>query len=293
LIVKAFEWRALELKRQGRNSECAIFVENKGLKYVQFKNLKKYDSVISHCFTTRIGGVSTGECATLNLGFNRNDKKENVEENYRRVCSAVGIDYGSLVFSNQVHDNKIKIVDENDRGKGIIIKSDIIGYDGLVTGRKGVTLVTFYADCVPLFFFDSEKRVIALAHSGWRGTVKQIARETLKVMKESFGCDAENIEVAIGPSIGRCCFEVGDEVRQEFADKLEWSEDYCTRAAGGKWYFDLQGIILKTLMDSGVKKDKICVADMCTKCHGDIFFSHRRDRGRTGSMAAIMQIKSI
>jgi YfiH family protein len=271
---------------------CVITVESNGLRYIQFANLKKYDNTITHCFTTRIGGVSTGECASLNLGFNRNDKRENVLENYKRICEVLDIDPGNMVLSNQVHDNKVKVVDYNDRGKGIIRSSDIVGYDGLVTNNKDVALVTFYADCVPLFFFDCEKNVIALAHSGWRGTVKGIAKETLRKMNEEFGCKTGDIEVAIGPSIGKCCFEIGKEVYDEFLDTLGWSKDYCKKTGEVKWHIDLKGIITHMLIDAGVNAQKICNANICTKCNKDVFFSHRGDKGKTGSMTAIMQIKN-
>lgn len=278
------------MKREAVNNGKIIYIENKELRYMQFSNLKKYDGIITHCFTTRIGGVSSDECMSLNLGFNRNDRRENVKENYRRVCKALNIDCSNMVFSNQVHDNKIKIVDENDRGKGIIRKSDIIGYDGLVTNRKQVALVTFYADCVPVFFFDKEKKVIGMAHSGWRGTVKEIAKEALNKIKEAFDCNMENVEAALGPSIGQCCFEVGEEVYNEFINRLSWSKEYCRKIDGGKWYINLQGIITRTLVNSGIIGDNICVSGVCTKCNKDVFFSHRGDKGRTGSMAAIMQI---
>jgi YfiH family protein len=270
----------------------AITVESNGLKYIQFTNFKKYDNRIAHCFTTRLGGVSAGEYDALNLGFNKDDKKENVIENYNRICSELDIDPGNMVFSSQIHDKKVRVVDYNDRGKGIARTGDIVGYDGLITNCKNVALVTFYADCVPLFFYDCAKDVIALAHSGWRGTIKGIAKETLTKMSEEFGCRAENIEVAIGPSIGKCCFEVGKEVYDEFSCTFEWSEDYCKKTGEAKWHIDLQGIITRMLINAGVDAQKICNTSLCTKCNKDVFFSHRGDKGKTGSMAAIMQIRN-
>ncbi|MCX8130646.1 MAG: peptidoglycan editing factor PgeF [Clostridia bacterium] len=273
------------------DNEKISFKEKNGVVLIQFKNLKKYEDILIHGFTTRFGGVSTGECRTMNLGFNRNDIRENVLENYKRVAETLEINYEHMVFSNQVHDSKVKVVCESDRGKGIIRSSDIIGYDGLVTNINEVAIVTFYADCVPLLFFDPVKRVIAESHSGWRGTVKEIASVTIRRMEEEYASSINDIEVAIGPSIGKCCFEVGEEVISEFSEKLPWSYEFCHKTGTDKWHIDLQSIIHKSLINTGINKNNIVSSNVCTKCNKDVFFSHRGDCGKTGSMAAIMQLK--
>ncbi len=267
------------------------YIKNGGPEFIQFNNLKRYGEEIIHCFTTRLGGMSSGECSSLNMGFNKNDSRENVMDNYLMLSENLGIDCKDMVFSNQVHDSKIKIVDESDRGKGICRESDIKGYDGLVTNKKGVALVTFYADCVPVFFYDFHKKVIALCHSGWRGTVKEIAKETVGAMTREYGCSPEDVEAAIGPSIGPCCFEVGAEVYGEFKSRAEWSQKYCNKTMDSKWYINLQGIIKDTLLNSGINEKRICVSGVCTKCNKDVFFSHRGDKGKTGSLAAVMQLR--
>jgi YfiH family protein len=288
-LYRNLNWRLSLIKDYSDN--IAYIIDDK-VEYIQFKNFIKYQDTIAHCFTTRIGGVSTGECEALNLGFNRNDTRENVIENYKRISQCLGIDYNNMVFSNQIHANKIKSIDENDRGKGIIFKSDIIGYDGLITNKRNVAIVTFYADCVPVFFFDPIKKVIAISHSGWRGTVKEIARETVIKMESEYGCIPKDIETAIGPSIGKCCFEVGEEVYTEFVNNLPWSEGFCVKPGNqNKWYIDLKGIIEQTLIEAEISTKKLCNSEICTKCNKDTFFSHRGDNGRTGSLAAIMQLK--
>lgn len=243
-----------------------------------------------HCMSTRLGGVSEGECSSLNLAFNTNDSRENVVANIERICASLGIDTGSLVFSNQVHDNKLRIVDESDKGKGFKRESDIIGIDGLLTGMPGVTLVTYYADCVPLFFFEPVKKVIALSHSGWRSTYKNIAGETVKKMVSAFGCSPQEIIAAIGPSIGGCCFEVGSEVYVLFAERYS-SPEFYTSLGKDKWKVDLQAIIRSELLAEGLKRENIHNSGICTKCRKDIFFSHRGDLGATGSLAAFMQLR--
>lgn len=261
-----------------------------GVEFIQFNNLKKYESIISHGFTTRIGGVSTGECSSLNMGFNRKDTRENVLENYRRVAEVLNIDCSNMVLSKQVHDSKIKTVDEEDRGKGIFKESDIFGYDGLMTNKRNVALVTFYADCVPLLFFDPEKKVIAESHSGWRGTLKEIAKETVIAMHKEYGCRVEDIITAIGPSIGECCFEVGKEVYEEFKAKHHDIDVFCKWLNEDKLKIDLQSFIKRTMLKQGVREENICMSGICTKCNNDIFFSHRGDNGKTGSLTAIMQL---
>jgi YfiH family protein len=269
----------------------AIYVNNNGVKYVQFENFLKHKDILTHCFTTRIGGVSANEYSTLNLGFNKMDNRENVLENYKRVAHCIGIEIKDMVLSNQIHDNKVRTIDESDRGKGIIRESDIIGYDGLITNIPGVAIVTFYADCVPVFFFDPNKRVISISHSGWRGTMKEIVSETVSKMNTEYGSNPEDLEVVIGPSIGKCCFEVGEDVVTEFSENLRWSRKFCDRAEkANKWLINLQGIIEQSLMNSKVKKKKIFISNICTKCNKDVFFSHRGDAGKTGSMAGIMQL---
>jgi len=226
----------------------------------------------------------------LNLGDKSYDSIENVEENFERICKAIGIKKDSLVFSNQVHGTNIRKVVEKDKNKKIEDRKKAEPHDGLMTNIRGISLVTFYADCVPVLFYDHGKKAIAMAHSGWRGTVSEIAAETVKKLAEEYHCDPGNLEVAIGPSIGKCCFEVGEDVYRQFVDRLHWSDAYCIKTGEKKWHSDLQGIVWQSLIDSGVRRENICTANICTKCNKDIFYSHRGDNGKTGSLAAIMQI---
>jgi YfiH family protein len=267
------------------------FVEKEGLVYIQFKNLKRYENNIIHCFTTRLGGTSKGNCSSLNLGYKSYDSIQNVNKNYVRLCKTLGVEYSSLVYSNQVHGTDIRIVGEKDRNKKEDQRKELEPYDGLATDAKGITLVTFYADCVPILFYDDNKKVIAMAHSGWRGTVAEIAVKTVEKIKNVYGCNPNDLEIAIGPSIGKCCFEVGEEVYEQFASKMNWSKRFCKKTSDNKWHIDLKGIIKQSLLNSGVLNEKICIGQICTKCNKHIFFSHRGDNGKTGSLAAVMQIK--
>lgn len=272
------------------NNKNIIYNEYKELNLIKFKNLSSYKSLITHCFTTRTGGVSKDEYSSLNLGFKNNDKRENVIENFKRVCGSLNININDIVLSDQIHNNRIKIVDTNDKGKGISVKSSIKGYDGLATNCKGVILTTFYADCVPIYFLDPVKEVIAISHSGWKGTTMGIGPETVKVLKHNFGCNPKNLKIAIGPSIGECCFEVEKNVYKNFKEKYEWIDNYCTQTKLNKWHIDLQSIIIKTLISEGCLKQNILSCGICTCCNNDIFFSYRGDKGKTGSLAGMIQL---
>lgn len=260
-----------------------------GVEYYVFESFEK-TGLVKHCFSTRRGGVSTGCYESLNLSF-REDKRENVIENYKLICSAMGSDYHNVVFSNQVHEDKLYEVKQEDRGKGLLRQSDIIGIDGLYTDKKNIVLTTFYADCVPLFFLDTEKRVIALSHSGWKGTVKEIGRKTVERLKEKYNSRAENIIAGIGPSIGGCCFEVDKPVADVFEKEIPFSKEFIKKASNEKFKIDLQEINKRILINAGLKEENIELSGLCTKCEPEVFFSHRVMGAERGSLVALMELK--
>jgi YfiH family protein len=234
--------------------------------------------------------VSQGECSSLNLSFNRNDTRENVISNYHIISDALGIDFNKIVLSDQVHDNKIYIVRKEDAGKGLARESDIKGYDGLITNVKGIPLVTFYADCVPVLMLDTKNEAIAAVHSGWKSTVLKISNEAVRKLRQEFSTKPEDLQVAIGPSLCRGCFEVGREVYDLFKDNYVWVDNY-TEFKSGKYYISLQDVIKKSLTEEGIPKENIVISDVCTKCNKDTFFSYRGDNKKTGSLAAVMMLK--
>ncbi len=272
-------------------SNDRIIVQKKSdLEFLEFRNLKNYQDILTHCFTTRLGGVSSGDCTSLNLSFNRNDSRENVLANYHIIAGAIGADFDKMVLSHQVHDNKIRYVGSGDAGKGLTRESDIIGYDGLTTDVPGIPLVTFYADCVPVLMLDPVKKAITAVHSGWKSTLANISLEALRLMQERYKSNMEDLQVAVGPSICKNCFEVGAEVYELFMDKYPWCDTYTDRL-NDKYHINLQQIIKRVLTDSGVPEKNILLSDTCTKCNNDVFFSYRGDRKKTGSLAAIMMLK--
>lgn len=278
------------MKQEERIGNGTILVTDGDLQYIRFECFDKFSDQLIHCMSTRKGGVSQGTCSTLNLGFNRGDEKENVIQNFQRLCSSVGINTESLVLTNQVHNDIVRLIDDEDRGKGFSKQNDIVGVDGFVTATPGITMVTFHADCVPVFLYEPEAGAAALVHSGWRGTLKGIAAAAVNSMKAISGVDTSRIIIAIGPSIRKCCFEVGDDVYKLFDEKYDM-RSLAEKNARGRWLIDLQGIIKLQLIDNGICEKNIYDSGICTMCRKDLFFSYRGDSMKTGSLAAFMQIR--
>ena len=260
--------------------------------YLSYPLLEK-TGMIKHGFSTRIGGVSEGIWDSMNLSFSRGDDEKAVCENFKRMAQAIGVEVEDLVFAAQTHTTNVRRVTVEDRGKGIVVPVDYQDVDGLITNEPGVCLTTFYADCGPLFFVDPVHRAIGLSHSGWRGTVGQIGRVTLDKMREAFGTQAKDVVVAIGPSICQDCYEVSEDVIDEFKkvfDEKDWN-DLFYQKKNKKYQLNLwkaNEIILKT---AGVLAENIAVTNVCTNCNKDVLFSHRATSGLRGSLAAFMAIK--
>ncbi|WP_432400752.1 peptidoglycan editing factor PgeF [Wukongibacter sp. M2B1] len=246
--------------------------------------------LVKHCFTTRIGGTSETPYKSLNLGMKTQDSKEDVYRNYEIICETLDIDIENLVLSDQVHKDNIMIVDEGHRGNGVINPNRLIEIDGLITNKTNVALVTLYADCVPIFILDRKRKIIALAHGGWRGTVKKIGKKVIKSMTSNFNTNPEDCIVGIAPSIGQCCYEVDDYVISKFKSNYDNINDLIKDKGSGKYLLDLWAANKISLMEAGVPARNITVSNICTKCNNDIFFSYRADDGKTGRMAAILQL---
>lgn len=257
---------------------------------VEFYTFNIFDNLnLKHCFTTKIGGVSEGTTATLNLAFRKKDSDEIVLENYKRVCDAVGLSYEGIVIPKQQHTNNIKIIDRSEIG--LLNNNSLDNTDGIMTNEKGIVLTTLYADCVPLYFYDKKKHVIALSHSGWRGTVKKISVVTVNKMVKDFGSNVKDILVGIGPSIGQCCFEVDESTKIEFEQNINFANDYIYECkSNNKFYIDMQGINKQLLLEIGLLESNIEIANLCTKCNSDTFYSHRVMGADRGCMAAMIEL---
>lgn len=261
-----------------------------GVLYITFDKLDKAGVV--HGFSTRMGGVSKGYLGSMNLSFHRGDDPEAVMENHRRFADAVGYDHRKLVFSDQVHKTDIYKVTEKDAGKGITRESDIREIDGLMTNVPGIPLMTFYADCVPVFFYDPVKKVVAMNHSGWKGTVAKISRCMISRLKEEYGTNASDLICAVGPSICKDCYEVSQDVAEQFMSAYTKAQaaEIVFEKGDGKYLLDLHRANYYNLVDSGVLPENIDVTNICTCCNSELLFSHRASHGLRGNLGAVIML---
>lgn len=260
--------------------------------YLEYPMLKD-TGIVRHGFSTRLGGVSEGYYASMNLSFDRGDKKEAVAENFRRIGEALGVRCEDMVLSRQTHTTNVRIVTNADRGKGITRERDYTDVDGLVTNVPGICLVTSYADCVPLFFVDPVKKVIGLSHSGWRGTVGKIGRKTVELMHERFGSDPADILAAVGPSVCMDCYEVSSDVIEKFKEAFPencWEQLFYEKP-DGKYQLDLWKANELIFQESGILPEHIAVTNVCTHCNSDILYSHRAAGDKRGNLCAFLALK--
>ncbi|WP_424768301.1 peptidoglycan editing factor PgeF [Paenibacillus sp. sgz302251] len=254
---------------------------------------------LSAGFTGRDGGVSAVPWASLNMGLHVGDEPLSVVENRRRVTEALGFSFEAWTCAEQVHGNRVHHVIEEDQGRGRASLEDVIkDCDAIITNIPGVLLTSFYADCVPLYFYDPEHQAIALAHAGWKGTVQQIALETIRAMSKAFGTKTENIAAAIGPSIGSCCYEVDGPVISQVTALLEQlilsesdSNKLLNISDNGKANIDLKEINRQIMIKAGILPIHIEITQWCTGCRRDLFYSHRKEGGSTGRMASWIGIR--
>lgn len=263
-------------------------IQKDRLKYYTFENLNS----IKHCFSTRYGGVSTGCFSSMNLDF-REDKKENVIKNYDIICNAIGVKKENTFWTKQVHEDNIVVAKAEDRGKGLFRERTVQdGYDAIITNEKDIVLTGFSADCVLIFFFDPQKKAIGIAHSGWRGTVKQIGKKTVEKLKQVYGCSPKDILCGIAPAIGRDHFQVDEEVVRAFRENIEGCEKFIfpDKENEKKFYIDLHSANQYILQQAGVPEENIENSRICTMCDIDSFFSHRIMGVNRGSLAGLISL---
>lgn len=271
---------------------CEVFHLNR-IGDFEFFNIPTFDLAdkgnIFTFFSTRNKGVSEGYYSSLNLGIKKRDDRDNVEKNYEILCNRFNFDINSLVFSDQIHKDNIVKVDRSYAGFPYYGQK-VFDTDALITNALEVPLVTFYADCVPLYFLDPVNKAIGLAHAGWRGTILQIGLKVVKRMTEEFGTDPGELLAAIGPSIGSCCYEVGQEVYELFLSKLGKYNGWYNKD-NNKIRIDLKACNKLQLADTGIKTHNIYLSKFCTSCNEHYFYSHRRDNGKTGLHCAIIMLR--
>ncbi len=249
---------------------------------------------VTHAFSTRLGGVSTGCYTSLNFGWGTADDKENIRENFRRMAASLWTRAERMVTSQQTHTTNLRIVTEKDAGKGTVRARDYSDVDGLLTDCKDLMLVTWYADCVPLYFLDPVKKVIALSHSGWRGTAARMGEVTVRRLQREYGCEPKDILAGIGPSICRDCYEVDQVVFDGFSDTFS-PEDLrriFTPGRPGRYQLDLWLANRLILEQAGLLPENIETAGLCTACHSSLLFSHRATGGKRGLMCAFLALNN-
>ncbi|MBW2333001.1 MAG: peptidoglycan editing factor PgeF [Deltaproteobacteria bacterium] len=252
-----------------------------------FENLLKYKE-IRHFVSTRKGGVSKHPFDSLNLGLHVGDDPDNVLKNRKRLAATIGIPLRHFTIGEQIHSGNVTIISEELRGKGSTNHKEAINAtDAMVTNAADICLVVLVADCVPILFFDPIKRAIGVAHAGWKGTLQFIAQKTVRAMEKAFGSSPQDIIVGAGPSIGPCCYKVGEDVISQ-VETIFHTRKECilNESKSGEGYFDLWKANLTQLLQAGIKRKNIEMARMCT-CHKpDVFFSYRHQKGETGRFCA-------
>ncbi len=256
--------------------------EKQGVEYLTFPLLES-TGVVKHLFSTRKGGVSKGIWSSMNVSFTRGDDETAVQENFRRIAAVLDGSPEDFVCTDQTHTTNIRQVTAADRGKGVTCPRDYTDVDGLITDVPGLILATFYADCVPLYFVDVKRKAIGLSHSGWKGTVGKIGAKTIAAMKEAFGTCAEDIYAAIGPSICQDCYEVSEDVAEQFGEQV-----LKAGKIPGKYQLDLWQANRMILLEAGVLPEHLQVTDLCTCCNPEYLFSHRASGGKRGNLGAFM-----
>lgn len=265
-----------------------------GVTWLSFPALEE-SGLVKHAFSTRMGGVSKEPYSTMNFSFTRGDDPEDVKENYRRMAKALGVDVDRMVLTWQTHTTNVRVVSEQDFGKGVVRDRDYRDVDGLITNIPGVTLVTFFADCVPLYFLDKKNQAIGLSHSGWRGTVNRMGAVTLEAMKKEFGTMPEDVIACVGPSICQDCYEVGPEVIEQFQaafDKKHHEKLFYAKP-NGKYQLNLWEANRIILKEAGVPEENISVTDICTHCNPELLFSPRRAAEKRGNLCAFLSLNEV
>lgn len=265
-----------------------------GLLFYTFPHFSAADGLV-HAFSSRLGGLSTGCCASLNLAFaHPEDSHANVAENLRRFGAAVGFQPQHLVLTQQTHSINIHRATAQDAGRGITRPIGYTQIDGLITNEPGLPLLTYHADCTPLFFYAPQSRFCGVAHAGWRGTAQGMARAMVEALTAA-GCRAEELLVGIGPAAGPCHYQVGEEVVAHFAGQADESGPLYLPdpQTPGRYLLDLWRANRLQLLQSGVPASQIIIGGLCTICHPDIFYSHRVQGRARGSLAAVIMLTDV
>lgn len=260
-----------------------------GFKYLKITEFEKKGA--KAFFTSRKKGVSKENYKSLNLGLHTQDKNANVIKNRKLVAKKLKLNFSSFTTAEQIHSNNVYVVKENDSGKGSLdYNNSLKNIDALITNSSNIVLFSYYADCVPLYFFDPQNKVIALAHAGWKGTLTKIALKVLKKMKLNFSTKIDNCLVAIGPAISKKNYEVDKNLIKKFDKEFKNISNFVAQKSENKYLLDLKSLNENMLLETGVSKENLIKSKHCTYEDNENFFSYRRDNGKTGRMASIISL---
>ena len=249
--------------------------------------------IVTSAFSTRLGGVSEGYYSSLNLSFDRGDDPARVLENFKRIGASMGVAVEDMVLSKQTHTTNVRVVTKEDKGKGVMRERNYTDVDGMITNVPGICLVTSYADCVPLYFVDPVKKAIGLSHSGWRGTVGKIGKNTVQLMQENFGSKPEDLLAAVGPSVCMDCYEVSEDVIEQYKEDFEkkYWEDLFYKKENGKYQLNLWKANELIFLESGILPEHMAITNVCTHCNSKILYSHRTMGNNRGNLCAFLALK--
>ena len=244
---------------------------------------------VSHGFSTREGGITADPPkASLNLSWTRCGSPEEVIANFKIFAEGAGIDYDDMAVVNHEHGANVLRIAHEHRGRGFY-KDPLPPCDGIITDDPTVTLVTSHADCGAYFFYDPVHRAIGMAHAGWKGTLLRIGAEMARRLAEEFDTDPSDIIAATGPCICRDCFEVDADLGEKFQSEFGYP-GISRPGRQGKAYVDLELAAAVQFVEAGIRPESITLMNACTYENRRHFFSHRRDKGITGSMAAYIKL---
>jgi hypothetical protein len=256
--------------------------EQDGLVFYRFAGLKN-GTIVQHAIFTRLGGASRPPFAELNLGGTVGDDPETVRENHHRVYATLGVTAQDVVTGWLVHGRDVRVVNRSDAGQ--VVKR----VDGLITRTPGLMLFLRFADCLPVLLYDPVQSAVGIVHAGWRGTVAGVTPATVQAMQRAFGSRPTDLWAGVGPGIGPCCYEVGDDVIDAVNGSFRAPAALLPRM-NGSTHFDVPGANVQQLEALGVRQ--IEQTPICTGCQVHEFFSHRAERGKTGRFGVAIGIKA-
>ncbi|MGE5395959.1 MAG: peptidoglycan editing factor PgeF [Chitinophagales bacterium] len=267
-----------------------IWREQRGIKTIRILEWEREGVLMA--FSSRSGGVSQKPYDSLNLALHVGDQPDDVLANREILATSLGIKPKQVVCAEQVHGNQVALVGPGECGRGAFAYADALpGVDALVTDSTGVYLMEFFADCLPVFFFDPVSRVVALAHAGWKGTAGKVVQATVAAMQIKYCCQPRNLQVFIGPGVGTECYTVDQDRKNQVERVFTFTDNIFYSKGSGIYTWDLQLTNQMLLMECGVPEVNIGLCRLCTSCSPDIFFSYRAAGGQTGRMAAVLGIR--